>query len=151
MFSKMFGNKNKQVDSALIDKISKMDLTEMRAYVKNNMKNFKVSVEGINEVMKKLTVAHEKTQTYYIKSDDMDTKKKKAFDLFIAILSSTQINVQTIELAQNFLKNYKEIIDDFDKRNKQIYASKLTNALKSAIKTIDQYTQLQNKMDFLGK
>ncbi|ADN08054.1 hypothetical protein [Sulfurimonas autotrophica] len=155
MFAKIFGKKNKsqdeQTDSHLIEKILKMNLTEMRSYVKNSMKDFKVSVDGINEIMKKLTSLDEKTQTYYIKSDDMDVKKKKAFDLFIAILSSKQIDIQTIELAQKFLENYKEIVDDFDTRNKQIYASKLADTLNTAINTINQYVQLQKKMNVLGK
>ena len=155
MVVKMFGKKDKsqdeQTDSHLIEKISKMNLTEMRSYVKNSMKDFEVSVNGINEIMKKLTSLDEKTQTYYVKSDDMDVKKKKAFDLFIAILTSKKINIQTIDLAQKFLENYKEIVDDFDTRNKQIYASKLTDTFEKAINAINQYAQLQNKMNVLGK
>jgi len=151
----MFGKKNKnqdeQTDSRLIEKISKMNLTEMRSYVKNRIKNFEVSVEGINEIMKKLTSLDEKTQTYYIKSDDMDTKKKKAFELLIAILTSKHIDIQTIELTQSFLEIYKNLIDDFDSRNKQIYASKLRDTLESAIETINKYTQFQQKMNVLGK
>lgn len=155
MLTKMFGKKNKnqdeQTDSRLIEKISKMNLTEMRSYVKNRIKNFEVSVEGINEIMKKLTSLDEKTQTYYIKSDDMDTKKKKAFELLIAILTSKHIDIQTIELTQSFLEIYKNLIDDFDSRNKQIYASKLRDTLESAIETINKYTQFQQKMNVLGK
>jgi len=155
MLAKMFGKKNKnqdeQTNSYLIEKISKMNLTEMRSYVKNRIKEFEVSADGMNEIMKKLTSLDEKTQTYYIKSDDMDIKKKKAFDLFIAILTSKQINIQTIELAQKFLENYKEIIDDFDTRNKQIYVSKLADTLGIAINTINQYAELQKKMNVLGQ
>jgi len=155
MFTKMFGKKEegkeKHIDSQLREKMSKMNLSEMRSYVKNSIKDFEVSSEGINEVMKKLTSLDEKTQTYYIKNDDMDVKKKKAFDLVIAILTSKQIDMQTIELAQSFLENYKELIEDFDTRNKQIYASKLRDALDAAIDTINQYANLQQKMNVLGK
>lgn len=149
----MFGKKNQdeQTDSHVIEKISKMNLTEMRSYVKNRIKDLKVTVEGINEIMKKLTSFDENKQTYYIKNDDMDIKKKKGFDLFIAILTSKQINIETIELAQKFLEIYKEIIDDFDTRNKQIYASKLADTLEAAINTINQYTELKRKMNVLGK
>jgi hypothetical protein len=59
--------------------------------------------------------------------------------------------MQTIELAQSFLENYKELIEDFDTRNKQIYASKLRDALEAAINTINQYSALQQKMNVLGK
>lgn len=153
MLTKMFGKKNQdeQTDSHVIEKISKMNLTEMRSYVKNRIKDLKVTVEGINEIMKKLTSFDENKQTYYIKNDDMDIKKKKGFDLFIAILTSKQINIETIELAQKFLEIYKEIIDDFDTRNKQIYASKLADTLEAAINTINQYTELKRKMNVLGK
>ncbi len=149
----MFGKKNQDTltNSQLIEKIAKMNLTEMRSYIKNNMKDLTLSVEGANEVMKKLISFDEKTQTYYIKNDDMDTKKKKAFELFIAVLTNKHINMKTIELAQKFLENYKELINDYDTRNKQIYSSKLTETLKSAINTINQYSKLQNKMNVLGK
>lgn len=155
MLTKMFGKKDKSesknLNSAFIEKISKMNLTQMRSYVKNNLNDFPVSIEGINEILKKLTSFDEKTQTYYIKNDDMDVKKKKAFDLIIAILTSKHINIQTIELAQKFLENYKEMINDFDKTNKQIYALKLKENLENAIVTINQYADLQAKMNVLGE
>jgi hypothetical protein len=84
MFTKMFGKKaqgqEEYTDSALKEKISKMNLTEMRSYVKNSIKDFEVSAEGINEVINKLISFDNNRQTYYIKNDDMDVKKKKAFD-----------------------------------------------------------------------
>lgn len=153
MLAKMFGkkNQNKNKNFELVEKIAKMNITDMRSYVKNSMKDFEASIEGNNEVMKKLTSFDEKAQTYYIKNDDMDVKKKKAFELLIAILTSKHIDIQTIELTQSFLEIYKKLIDDFDKRNKQIYASKLKDTLESAIETIDKYTQFQQKMNVLGK
>ncbi|MEN4045644.1 hypothetical protein [Sulfurimonas sp. NWX367] len=149
----MFGKKNqdKLANSQLIEKIAKMNLTEMRSYIKNNMKDLALSVEGANEVMKKLISFDEKTQAYFIKNDDMDIKKKKAFELFIAVLTNKHINMETIESAQKFLEIYKELINDYDTRNKQIYSSKLVETLKSAINTINQYSKLQNKMNILGK
>jgi len=151
MFGKKDKSESKNLNSAFIEKISKMNLTQMRSYVKNNLNDFPVSIEGINEILKKLTSFDEKTQTYYIKNDDMDVKKKKAFDLIIAILTSKHINIQTIELAQKFLENYKEMINDFDKTNKQIYALKLKENLENAIVTINQYADLQAKMNVLGE
>ncbi|WP_418640838.1 hypothetical protein [Sulfurimonas sp. ST-27] len=149
----MFGKKNqdKLANSQLVEKIAKMNLTEMRSYIKNNMKDLTLSVEGANEVMKKLISFDEKTQAYFIKNDDMDIKKKKAFELFIAVLTNKHINMKTIESAQKFLEIYKELINDYDTRNKQIYSSKLVETLKSAINTINQYSKLQNKMNILGK
>jgi len=155
MFTKIFAkkdkNESKNLNSELKEKIAKMNLAQMRLYIKNNLDDFSVSVEGINEIVKKLISFDEKKQIFYIKNDDMDVKKKKAFDLIIAILTSKHISIQTIELAQKFLENYKEMINDFDKRNKQIYASRLKDSIKNAISTINQYADLQEKMNLLGE
>jgi len=143
MFTKKDKNESENLNSRLKEKIARMDLTQMRLYVKNHLKDFSVSTEGINEILKK--------QIFYIKNDDMDEKKKKAFDLIIIILTSKHINTKTIELTQKFLENYKEMINDFDKRNKQIYASRLKDSIKNAISTINQYADLQEKMNLLGE
>ena len=155
MFTKIFAkkdkNESKNLNSELKEKIAKMNLTQMRLYMKNNLDDFSVSVEGINEIVNKLISFDEKKQIFYIKNDDMDVKKKKAFDLIIIILTSKHINTKTIELTQKFLENHKEMINDFDKRNKQIYASRLRDSIENAISTINQYADFQEKMNLLGE
>jgi len=53
MFKGILGKKREDsseesaVDAALVEKISKMNLTEMRSYIKNNIKDFEVSEEII--------------------------------------------------------------------------------------------------------
>ncbi|WP_434657786.1 hypothetical protein [Sulfurimonas sp. NW9] len=103
----MFGKKNqdKLANSQLIEKIAKMNLTEMRSYIKNNMKDLALSVEGANEVMKKLISFDEKTQAYFIKNDDMDIKKKKAFELFIAVLTNKHINMENYRISSKIFRN----------------------------------------------
>ena len=79
MFSNLLG-KNKEEASedkeylALVEKISKMNLTDMRSYVNNKLNDFAITQAGLVEVMKKLTARDEETSKTYLQMDDMDSK-----------------------------------------------------------------------------
>jgi len=157
MFGNILGRKKEDISeedadhAALVEKISKMNLTEMRSYIKNNIKDFEVSEDGLVAVMNRLIIPDQKTKEFYIKSDDMDSKKKKAFDLVLAISQNKKINLVTIELIQKFVETYKEIIDAYDKEHKEIYSSRLVDAIKYALININEKTALKNKMHILGE
>ncbi len=157
MFKGILGKKKEDnseesaVDVALVEKISKMNLTEMRSYIKNNIKDFEVSEEGLNVVMQRLTTEDEKSKKYYLKADDMDSKKKKAFDLIIAISQNKKINFVTVELIQKFVEIYSDIIEQYDTEHKEIYSSRFVDAVNVALANIDKKVVLQNKMNILGE
>ncbi len=157
----MFGNilgKKKSEKSAesvehteLIEKISKMNLTDMRAYINNKVLNLEVDEDGLVEVLRRLTTKNTKTSKRYIEIDDMDSKIKKGFDLVINISSHAKITVVAVEHIQEFIELYTDIIDNFDRENKQIYASKLNDALAKSIANISEMANLKRKMNVLGK
>ncbi|QOP44773.1 hypothetical protein [Sulfurimonas paralvinellae] len=138
-------------DAALIEKISTMNLTEMRSYIKNNIKDFEVSEEGLNAVLHRLTTQDKKSQSYYLKPDDMDSKKKKAFDLVLTIAENKKITFETVDLMQKFVETYKDIIEAYDKEHKQIYDSRFVDAVNLALENINKKVALKNKMDILGE
>lgn len=129
--------------SHITEKVSKMSLTDMRTYVRNKITDFEVSEFGLQEIMRILIE--------YIKIDDMPSKKKKAFDLIILISSNKKITIDTIEYMQKFLEQNKEIIHAYDREFKEIYESRLDDALAMALKNVDEITNLQNKMSVLGE
>ncbi len=157
MFKGILGRKKEDnseesaVDAALVEKISKMNLTEMRSYIKNNIKDFEVSEEGLNVVMQRLTTEDEKSKKYYLKVDDMDSKKKKAFNLIITISQNKKINLVTVELIQKFVEIYSDIIEQYDTEYKEIYSSRFVDAVNVALANINKKVVLQNKMDVLGE
>jgi hypothetical protein len=156
MFDNLFGKKSKTVDNEktnahISEKIAHMNLTDMRAYLNNRITDFDVCEFGLSEVMKKLTSEDEESEQRYLKMDDMDTKIKKAFDLVLMIAIHKKISVKTVELIQEFIEVYKEIIHSFDTRNKQIYGSKLNDALKMAINGVNAIEELKNKMKILDQ
>jgi len=157
MFNAILGRKKEDVGEGdkihaeLIAKISKMNLTEMRSYINNKIKDFDVSEDGLVAIMNRLITQDKKTKEYYIKSDDMDSKKKKAFDLVLAISQNKKINLVTIELIQKFADIYKKIIDEYDKEHKEIYSSRFVDAIKYALVNINEKTALKNKMQILGE
>jgi len=156
MFGKILGRKNKDSledknHNEMIEKISKMNLTDMRAYIKNKILDFEVDEDGLIEVLKRLTVKNKETSKRYIEIDDMDSKIKKGFDLVISIASHPKITVVAVELIQEFITLYKDIIIKFDKDNKQIYESKLKTALTTAIENISKIANLEKKMNVLGE
>ena len=130
MFGNILGRKKEDITEedaehvALVEKISKMNLTEMRSYINGKIEDFKVSEDGLIELMNRLIIQDKKTKEYYIKSDDMDSKKKKAFDLVLLIAKNKKISLVAIEQIQKFVLLYKNIITLYDKENKDIYASR---------------------------
>ena len=157
MFGNILGKKKSEVSSEdknhaeLVQKISKMKLTDMRAYINNKILNFEVDEDGLVEVLRKLTTRNSETSKRYIEIDDMDTKIKKAFDLVISIASHAKITVVAVELIQEFITLYNDIIVKFDRDNKQIYESKLKDSLDRAIGNIGEMADLKRKMNVLGE
>jgi hypothetical protein len=157
MFGNILGKKKSEVSSEdknhaeLVQKISKMKLTDMRAYINNKILNFEVDEDGLVEVLRKLTTRNSETSKRYIEIDDMDSKIKKAFDLVISIASHAKITVVAVELIQEFITLYNDIIVKFDRDNKQIYESKLKDSLDRAIGNIGEMADLKRKMNVLGE
>lgn len=149
MLKKLLGKKDVKTESALSKKIATMDLTSMKLYVKGSIKDLVVDAEGLNLILKRLSYPLNEKGVLYLRKEDMDTKKKKAFDLVLLILSSKKINVQTLELAQKFCDVYAEIIKEYDKKYKEIYEQRFKDALKVAMANIDTLVSIQKKMDLL--
>ena len=155
MFGNILGKKkdnietNENTDIAL--KISKMNLTEMRSYVNNKLGDFETTQAGLIEVMKKLTTPNEKTSKTYLQIDDMDSKKKKGFDLVIMIANSMHISVEVVELLQEFIAVYNDLIAKYDTDYKEIYASRFSDALVQSIANVNKHSELQRKSNVLGE
>jgi hypothetical protein len=147
MFSKILGKKNSKdsSDNDLEEKISKMNLTEMRSYVNNKAE---VSEQGLIEILKRLI--KKENEKRYIELDDMDVKVKKGFDLVIMIAQHKKITVVAIELIVEFIHFYEDVIEKFDEENKQIYKSKLKEALERALKNMDGISKLKKKLGLLN-
>ena len=150
MFSKMLGNiKGLDSDSKndkLLEKIQKMDLADMRVYVNGKLTEFEVNDFGLCEIIKKITYIDEADEKLYIKADDMDSKKKKVFDLILLVLANKKISIATIEYIQRFLDIYSEIINRYDSENKQIYASKIKESISLALDKINFKSDVADKM-----
>lgn len=152
MFNRLLGKKTNttdQSDSELEHRISKMDLNDMRNYVNNKLTDFQLCSDGLIEVMKRLILINEKTSKRFIEIDAMDTKVKKAFDLVVLVAKSKKITVITIELIQDFINLYADVIEKFDTDNKQTYGSKLKKSLNDAVLMINSMSDIKEKMDYI--
>ena len=114
MFNNILGKTKKEMNkdagkSVLIEKISRMNLTDMRIYVNNQLNDFKIDEDGLNEVMRRL-ISKDEHDNRFIESDSMDIKKKKAFDLVILVASNKKITIIATELIQKFINLYNDII-----------------------------------------
>lgn len=153
MLSKIMG-KNKQEDkekelTELISRISKMNLSDMRTYVNGKITGLEVNKQGLNEVLKKITLKDEKSGKRYIEIDDDATKIKKGFDLVILISESKKISASTVEYIQKFIEAYSTLIIDYDNKNSQIYASKLKDALERSVARVNAISSVKEKMKVL--
>lgn len=150
MFANILGKNKKEINNdekhqLIVEKVSKMNLSDMRTYVNNKLDNCSVCDDGLIEIMKRLNTKDENTEKAFIEDDAMDSKKKKAFDLVILVASKIKTSVLAVELVQEFMEIYKEMIKKYDKVNKQIYKDKLQTALKGSIKTINLMSDLSRK------
>ena len=155
MFGKILAKSKKNSKEAnsnkeLKQKISKMNLTDMRLYVNDNLKDFPLSEEGLVEIMRRLTQKDSSTSKRYIEIGDMDSKIKKAFDLVISVASSKKVSVKATELIQEFSNIYANLILKYDTQYKEIYSSRLKDSLQKAIITVEQISQIEERMDFLN-
>ncbi|MBN2781721.1 MAG: hypothetical protein JXQ66_00605 [Campylobacterales bacterium] len=152
MFKKILGkndkSKNKEHDE-LVQKIEKMDLTEKKSYINNKISALPVSREGVIEVLKSLIKEDPKTKQRYIKMDDNDTKKKKGFDLVIAISTHKFVTLPVVDLIQEFEEVYRDIIEKYDTDNKQTYSDKIKKAIKNSIITIETIASIHNTSHIL--
>ncbi len=155
----MFGNilgKSKEESSGdkehdeIVQKVSKMNISDMRVYINNKLTDFEISEDGLSEVMRKL-LSKDAKEKRFIESDAMDSKIKKAFDLVIIVSASKKITVVTTELIQDFITQYSDLIEKYDTDNKQIYGSKLNDALAKSISSISEMAELKRKMGVLGE
>jgi len=154
MFKKFLGKKSSESkenseEKEINEKISKMNLTEMKSYINNRIDGFPITSYGLNAVLQKLISLDDATKKHYINADDMDSKKKKAFDLVISTMSNSKITVESMELVQEFMKIYKDIIDTYDRENKQIYASKFEDGIGVGMLTLDKLLQMSQKTSIL--
>jgi bifunctional DNase/RNase len=157
MFSKILGKKTKdtneetQQKKELLEKISKMKLTEMRSYVNNKFTGLPICEDGLIAVLKRIVLPDENTKKLYLQEDDMDTKKRKAFELVLIIAKSQKISFEAVDLMQKFLETYASLIQKYDKEHKEIYLSRLSDAIELALKNIQQISSLKAKMNILGE
>ncbi len=157
MFGSFFDKKNDNANEELkqhlviVDKISKMNLTELRDYVNNKLKNFGITEDGLIEAMKKLVLPDEKTGKRYLLMDDMDSKKKKAFELVLLVGKSKKITIETVELIQDFTLEYEDLINQYDEDFREIYSSRLKDTISYSLANMHQLTEFKNKMSVLGE
>jgi len=153
MFSKILGrkkgNKEQGEDSVLVERVSKMTLSEMKLYVNDKIKDLLLSEDGLREIMMKLTAKDENGHCY-VKMDDMAVKKKKAFDLVILLAKSKKVTVESIELVQKFVDIHQDIIAAYDKEFKEIYNSRFRDAISAGLATLETLSCLQTKMNTLS-
>jgi len=154
LFNSMLGNvkdsKKESENEKLLKKIEKMDLGEMRLYVNGKFDEYKLSEYGLSEIVNKLKGINKNTSHYYLRDDDMDSKKKKVFDLILLILGSKKISINILELVQNFLEIYTDIIKKYDKENKQIYEKKIKKSISLTIDKINFKSDQADKMRTLN-
>ena len=123
----------------------------MRSLLVGQNERVEVDESVVIEVLKRLSSQDEKTKKRFIESDDNDIKLKKAFETVITAASSKKMSVEAVELIEKFITMYKDLIEDYDTRNKQIYMYRLNKAIELAIRTIEQIASYINKMAVIDR
>ncbi len=136
MFKSFFCKKDKKSsqnnqNNELKQKILKMNLTEKKAYVENKISSMPMSQDGVVTILNSLINQDSNTKQRYLKSDDNDTKVKKALDLIISISTYSEITQELIKLIEKFEKTYENIIEKFDIDNNLTYSFKIRTIIQN--------------------
>ena len=156
MFGKILGRKKDEISdeerelSEIVEKISTMNLTDMRAYIKSNITGFEPCEDGLVAVMSRLLTKNEETSKRYIELDDQDSKKKKGFEIVLSIAGHKRVTITAVEQIQEFIALYSDIILKYDTDNKQIYSSRLKDSIDKAIETVGMMAEVNRKAKVLG-
>ncbi len=152
MLSNIFGKKSKEENdckqSELAKKIASMNLSELTLYVKEKLEGVAVNEEGLLAVMQRL-LAKINDKRYFLDASDDDSKLKKAFELVIRIAKNPYINLKIMEAIAQFFKQYEQIIKEYDKKHKEIYADRIKKSLDVAAEVIEAKVSMQNRFDVL--
>jgi hypothetical protein len=132
----------------LVSLIQKMNLTEMRNYVNDKTVGFNVSEEGLIAILNKLMFKNK--GRYYINEDDNNTKIRKSFELVLFILTNKKATHNVVELVVEFVDIFRDLIEKYDKDNKDIYSSKFINTIAKAVAKIDYKTNEETKIDIVN-
>jgi len=151
MFSKILKKKEESANDELAQRVSKMNLTDMRVYVNNRLQDFEITEDGLVEVLKRLTEKNEDTLEGYLKEDDMDVKIKKGFDLVISICANKKITIKAVALVQQFIAMYASLIEKYDTEHKEIYQSRLVDAFNRAISNYEDLENIKRKIIVTGE
>ncbi len=149
MISKIFKKKkSSQGKNKIQQRIEKMNLSELRLYVKDKIEGFPLSEEGLNEVLKRL-ISKINNSRYYLDESDDDSKLKKTFDLVLELSKNRKVNFESVELIANFLSVYSGLIKNYDIKYKEIYQDRLNQAIENATTMVEAKVSLDNKKKLL--
>lgn len=155
MLKKLLGKDKESISKndtkQLAEYISKAGLTELRSLLLGQVTRFKVDENTVIEVLKKLTSQDENTKKRFLEKDDNDIKLKKAFDTVITAAKSKEVSIDAVEQIEKFMTMYKDLIDDYDLRNKQVYMHKITKAAEHSLSFIEQIINYLNKITVINK
>lgn len=152
MFTKVLNNligSGEKENEELHYIIFKMDVQDLRLYVNGKLKH-KIDTYGLKEVVKKLTSINSETSKHFLEIDDMDSKKKKVFELILLVLMHKKVSIIAIEEVQIFLDTYDEILKKYDTDNKQIYESKIKDYIGFALQKISFETTIIGNIKITG-
>lgn len=155
MLKKLLGKDKESISKndtkQLAEYISKAGLTELRSLLLGQVTRFKVDEDTVIEVLKKLTSEDENTKKRFLEKEDNDIKLKKAFETVITAAKSKEVSVEAVELIEKFMTMYKDLIEDYDVRNKQVYKYKLAKAAENSLSFIEQILNYLNKLSVINK
>lgn len=118
----LFGKESSE--EALKQKIEVWNLSELKAFMFEQMKEFTPTERGIIFILEKLTRQNKPDDNHpigqrFLESNDHDSRKKKTFDLVLILARHSKINFEAIELIVKFTTMYEDLINDYDQRYRE--------------------------------
>lgn len=113
---------------------------DMKTYVYNHNKEFPCTDAGMAAILERFINANE------FQIGTMSEELKLGFDIVLAISRNNRISLETAELIKDFIKNYKDVIQSYDRQAVQTYKYKLKKAYEQAVELVDAKIAIEQEM-----
>jgi len=137
MLKKLFQKQKNKYDESkylkeILNRVEKMDIYDMHYYLWEDN-----SCEiGIDAIIQKILQKDTKENRRFVEIYDAKYKIGRSFELFLKILEHKNITQKTLDLVDEFLFLFADVIREYDEKYDDTYGEKLKNALFFSRKNI---------------
>ncbi|MDF1881499.1 hypothetical protein JHD50_09330 [Sulfurimonas sp. MAG313] len=120
--------------------VSTWNKDKLQSYVYNHNKKYPCSDAGMAAILHRFISSSE------FQIGTMSEDLKMGFDIVLAISRNKKIYFQTTDLILTFVKEYKDVIQNYDRQSAQTYKHKLMVGYEQSVSMVNTKVSIEQEM-----